>query len=81
MPVVNSIGAGDTFLGTFVSALAQGKSFKNSLVIADAAGRIVCGKTASYLEKADRRDLERITAESLGLQPTSTLKASEITHG
>jgi ribokinase len=60
VPVVNSIGAGDTFLGAFVSALALGQSFKDALGFADAAGRIVCGKATSYLERIDCRDLEQI---------------------
>ncbi|MHA7210019.1 PfkB family carbohydrate kinase [Arthrobacter sp. MDT1-65] len=77
--VVNTIGAGDTFLGAFVAGLASGRPFAEALTYADAAGRIVCGKSSSYLAGADRRDLEQLTLASE--HPAPDLKASEPTHG
>lgn len=78
--VVNTIGAGDTFLGAFVAGLAAGRNFAEALTYADAAGRIVCGKSSSYLAAADRLQLEQLTPTSE--RPTAPdLKASEPTHG
>ncbi|MFJ6359295.1 PfkB family carbohydrate kinase [Pseudarthrobacter oxydans] len=78
--VVNTIGAGDTFLGAFVAGLAAGRTFAEALTYADAAGRIVCGKSSSYLAAADRRKLEQLTPTPE--RPTAPdLKASEPTHG
>jgi ribokinase len=78
--VVNTIGAGDTFLGAFVAGLASGRDFAEALAYADAAGRIVCGKSSSYLAGSDRQELEHLTLTSERLI-ASDLKASESTHG
>lgn len=78
--VVNTIGAGDTFLGTFVAGLAAGRSYAEALAYADAAGRIVCGKSSSYLAGTDRQELEQLTLTPERLTAPDT-KASEQTHG
>lgn len=79
--VTNSIGAGDTFLGAFVAGLAQGLTFAEALAAGDAAGRIVCQKPVSYLEVADRPQLESyLTAPNQQDHP-SIVKASGHTHG
>ncbi len=77
--VVNTIGAGDSFLGGFVAALATGYSFRDALVFADRAGRIVCGKATSYLAPVDRLTL----ADAPGAAPSSipSLKEPEPSHG
>jgi ribokinase len=75
--VVNTIGAGDSFLGGFVAALAAGYPFRKALAFADAAGRTVCGKAASYLTAADRLHLSPVSAP---LAPP-TPKAPEPSHG
>ncbi|MDN4609470.1 ribokinase [Arthrobacter burdickii] len=75
--VVNTIGAGDSFLGGFVAALAARYPFRKALAFADAAGRTVCGKAASYLTAADRLHLTPVSAP---LAPP-TPKAPEPSHG
>lgn len=81
VPVTNSIGAGDTFLGAFVAGLAQGLPFDAALAAGDVAGRIVCQKSVSYLEATDRLQLEPyLTAPDLQDNP-SIVKASGHTHG
>jgi ribokinase len=51
--VINSIGAGDSFLAVFVLAMAQGHSFELSLRAASETGRHVCGQAGSYLSSTD----------------------------
>jgi ribokinase len=75
--VVNTIGAGDSFLGGFVAALAAGHSFHDALVFADRAGRIVCGKQTSYLASTDRLALDD-TQEAPSIP---SLKEPEPSHG
>ncbi|MCQ2000703.1 PfkB family carbohydrate kinase [Arthrobacter zhaoxinii] len=78
--VVNTIGAGDTFLGAFVAGLASGRTFAEALIYADTAGRLVCVKSSSYLVGTDRPELEYLTRTS-GRLTAPDLKASESTHG
>ena len=81
VPVTNSIGAGDTFLGAFVAGLARGLTFAAALVAGDAAGRIVCQKPMSYLEATDRPQMEPYLTASDLLDHPSIVKASGHTHG
>ncbi len=75
--IVNTIGAGDSFLGGFVAALAAGYCFQEALAFADAAGRTVCEKATSYLTSEDRLHLTTVSVH----QAPPTPKAPESTHG
>lgn len=63
--VVNSVGAGDSFLGAMVLAMANGHPFHVSLKTANEAGRLVCGRSESFLTPADIRDIENVIGVSL----------------
>ncbi|TLM71207.1 PfkB family carbohydrate kinase [Pseudarthrobacter sp. NamB4] len=56
--VINSVGAGDSFLGTLVLAMASGHPFPLCLRAANEAGRLVCGRPESFLTPADVRHIE-----------------------
>ena len=49
--VVNTIGAGDTFLAAFTAALHSGAVFSTSLEFANYAASLVCSKQESFLTK------------------------------
>jgi ribokinase len=51
--VVNTIGAGDTFLASFAVGLQSGASFEDSMAFANYAAALVCTKQVSFLAKAD----------------------------
>lgn len=63
--VVNSVGAGDSFLGTMVLAMANGHPFPVCLRAANEAGRIVCGKPESFLTPADVHRIEDVMGASI----------------
>lgn len=63
--VVNSVGAGDSFLGTLVLAMANGHPFPLCLRAANEAGRLVCSRPESFLNTADVRHLEDAVGVSL----------------
>lgn len=51
--VINTIGAGDTFLSIFAVSMNSGKSFEQSLEIANYAAAQVCTKQESFLSQSD----------------------------
>lgn len=51
--ILNTIGAGDTFLAVFTSALNLGLTFEVSLKIANSAAALVCTKQESFLSSED----------------------------
>ena len=51
--VVNTIGAGDTFLAAFAVALQAGADFPKALAFANAAASITCTKQESFLNRAE----------------------------
>lgn len=51
--ILNTIGAGDTFLAVFTSALNLGSTFEVSLKIANSAAARVCTKQESFLSSED----------------------------
>ncbi|MFE4542371.1 PfkB family carbohydrate kinase [Arthrobacter sp. NPDC056727] len=57
--IVNSIGAGDSFLAAMVLAMANDHPFSVSLRAANEAGRLVCGRPESFLTSDDIRDIEK----------------------
>lgn len=63
--VVNSVGAGDSFLGTMVLAMANGHPFPLCLRAANEAGRLVCSRPESFLTTADVRQIEDVIGVSL----------------
>jgi ribokinase len=66
--VINSVGAGDSFLGTLVLAMAHGHPFPLCLRAANEAGRLVCSKPESFLTAADVRHIE----DGIGISLAST---------
>ena len=57
--VVDPTGAGDTFGGGFISALAQGKTYKEALILGTALASIcVEGVGISALENAKMSEIE-----------------------
>lgn len=75
--VVNSVGAGDSFLGTLVLAMANGHPFPICLRAANEAGRLVCGRSESFLAPDDVRRIENVIGVSLakssvGARPPAT---------
>lgn len=79
--VVNSVGAGDSFLGTMVLAMANGHPFSVSLRAANEAGRLVCGRSESFLTPADVRHIEKVIGVPLAKAPTGSLEPSEKVPG
>ena len=67
--VVNSIGAGDSFLAILVLALAQGHDLAMALRAASEAGRPVCGQAASFLSRESIRPIQN----SMGSKLLTTL--------
>lgn len=53
--VVNTIGAGDTFLASFAVGLQSGASFEKSMSFANYAAALVCTKQESFLAKSDQQ--------------------------
>lgn len=58
--VVNSIGAGDSFLATMVLAMANDHPFSVCLRAANEAGRLVCSRPESFLTSDDIRRIEGV---------------------
>lgn len=79
--VVNSVGAGDSFLGIMVLAMANGHPLPVSLRAANEAGRLVCGRSESFLTRADVPVIENVIGVPLAKALTTTPEASEIFHG
>jgi ribokinase len=79
--IVNSIGAGDSFLGTMVLAMANGHPFPLSLRAANEAGRLVCGRAESFLTSDDVRHIEDAIGVPLAKGAVTALPASENVHG
>jgi ribokinase len=50
--VVNSVGAGDSFLAVFVAAIATGYELEIAAQIGNEAGKLACMRSESYLEQA-----------------------------
>jgi ribokinase len=78
--VVNSVGAGDSFLGMMVLAMASGHPFSVCLRAANEAGRLVCGRSESFLTPADVQHIENVLGVSLAKASTSP-EAPEKIHG
>jgi ribokinase len=79
--VVNSVGAGDSFLGTMVLAMANGHPFSVSLRAANEAGRLVCGRSESFLTPADVLHIEKVIGVSLAEAPNGSPEPSEKVPG
>jgi ribokinase len=79
--VVNSIGAGDSFLGTMVLAMANGHPFSVSLRAANEAGRLVCSRSESFLTSDDIRHIENVIGVPLAKGSITAPKASEKIRG
>ncbi|WLQ07511.1 PfkB family carbohydrate kinase [Arthrobacter oryzae] len=63
--VVNSVGAGDSFLGAMVLAMANEHPFPVCLRAANEAGRLVCGRSESFLTPEDVLHIENVLGVSL----------------
>ena len=79
--VVNSVGAGDSFLGTMVLAMANGHPFPVCLRAANEAGRLVCGRSESFLTPADVRHVEDVIGGPLARASISSTEAPETVRG
>jgi ribokinase len=79
--VVNSVGAGDSFLGTMVLAMANGHPFSVCLRAANEAGRLVCGRSESFLTPDDVRHIESVIGVPLVKASAGSLEPSETVHG
>lgn len=79
--VVNSIGAGDSFLATMVLAMANDHPFAVSLRAAKEAGRLVCSRSESFLTSDDIRHIETVMGVPLAKGPITAPQASENIRG
>jgi ribokinase len=79
--VVNSIGAGDSFLATMVLAMANDHPFAVSLRAANEAGRLVCSRAESFLTSDDIRHIENVIGVPLAKGPLTAPQASENIRG
>lgn len=79
--VVNSVGAGDSFLGTMVLAMANGHPFTVCLRAANEAGRLVCGRSESFLTPDDVRHIEAVIGIPLATASADSPEATEKVHG
>ncbi|MBT2533760.1 hypothetical protein J7E83_16840 [Arthrobacter sp. ISL-48] len=75
--VVNSIGAGDSFLATMVLAMANDHPFAVSLRAANQAGRLVCSRSESFLTSDDIRQIENVIGVPLSKGSITASQASE----
>jgi len=71
--IENTIGAGDTFLAVFTSALNLGSSFLDAMKVANYAAAKVCTKQESFLSPTDM--------EEIALQFSIDLPKRKITQG
>ncbi|MET3767857.1 ribokinase [Marisediminicola sp. UYEF4] len=78
--VVNSVGAGDSFLAALVLGLAAGLALERCLDVANAAGALVCGRSQSFLTPEDIPIIEHAVGVPLSgeISPHTT---AEATHG
>lgn len=72
--MVNTVGAGDSFLAMLVSRLAQGESFLDSLPAAAAGGALACSRRESFLTRNDAPRLNELAADRSRLIPARTRK-------
>jgi ribokinase len=79
--VVNSVGAGDSFLGTMVLAMANSHPFPVCLRAGNEAGRLVCGRSESFLTPADVQRLEEVIGVTLTKAPSGSPGRSEKIRG
>jgi ribokinase len=79
--VVNSVGAGDSFLGTMVLAMATGHPFDVCLRAANEAGRLVCGRSESFLTPADVLRIEAVIGIPLATASANSPEPTEKVHG
>ena len=61
---VDTTGAGDMFLGAFVSALARGESCRNAALFANMAGALQCSRYGAQKAMPDRAEVERALKEN-----------------
>ena len=76
--VENTIGAGDTFLSCFALSLNAGKSFKESLEIANYSAALACTKQESFLEVADLANIAQ--KFEIDLPPIKITEGTEHFH-
>jgi ribokinase len=62
VPVVDTTGAGDAFVGAFAVALSQGSSFDDALMFASAAGAATCAHIGAQSPTTSQEAL-RLLAE------------------
>ncbi len=74
IPIVNAVGAGDSFLAMLVSRLAQGEPFLDSLAAAGAAGALACSRRESWLQRGDAARLNEMVQDRTVLIPARTRK-------
>lgn len=72
VPVVNAVGAGDSFLAMLVSRLAQGIPFLDCLAPAGAAGALACSRRQSWLNRGDAPHLNEMVQDRSVLVPART---------
>ena len=79
--LVNSIGAGDSFLAAMVLAMANDHPFPVSLRAANEAGRLVCGRPESFLRPDDIRRIENVIGVPLAKGSITPAQVSENIRG
>jgi ribokinase len=75
------VGAGDSFLGTMVVAMANDHPFPVCLRAANEAGRLVCSRSESYLTPADVQHLEEAVGVRLAKAKAGSPGGSEKVRG
>ena len=72
IPIVNAVGAGDSFLAMLVSRLAHGDPFLDGLAAAGAAGALACSRRESWLHRGDAPRLNEMVQDRSVLVPART---------
>jgi ribokinase len=63
--VVDTTGAGDTFNGTFATAISQGKGLKEALIFASAASAISVTRKGAAISSPRREEIENFLKERM----------------
>jgi sugar/nucleoside kinase (ribokinase family) len=58
VPVVDTTGAGDAFVGAFAVALSRQDSFDDALKFAAAAGAVACAHVGAQQSETNRREIQ-----------------------
>lgn len=61
---IDTVGAGDAFAGAFALAITEGKSYRDALTFANAAGALATQKTGAQNALPERHQIEELAAKT-----------------